>query len=110
MLGTAFWAVVLAIVALRASGVASSPGVATFGIVFSSIVIEALPFILLGALVSATLAVWVPDRVFGRIAALPRSLQVPGAALAGFAFPVCECGSIPVGRRLIKRGLHSAAG
>src|SRR4051794_32736553 len=95
VLGVAFWAVVLGIALLRTSGVANRPGVATFGIVFASIVIEALPFILLGALVSAGLAVWVPDSAFARVARLPRALQVPGAALAGFAFPVCECGSIP---------------
>jgi uncharacterized membrane protein YraQ (UPF0718 family) len=102
--------VVLLIVAARATGLAEQPAVATFGIVFASIVIEALPFILLGAAVSAALAVLVPDRAFGRIARLPRALQVPGAALAGVAFPVCECGSIPVGRRLIDRGVHPAAG
>jgi uncharacterized protein len=69
-----------------------------------------VPFILLGAAVSAVLAVWVPDRAFARLGRLPRGLQVPGAALAGVAFPVCECGSIPVGRRLIARGLHPSAG
>jgi uncharacterized protein len=41
---------------------------------------------------------------------LPLRLQVPGAALAGFAMPVCECGSVPVARRLILRGVHPAAG
>jgi uncharacterized protein len=110
LLGAAFWCVVLAIVAARAAGVAQQPAIATFGVVFASIVIEALPFILLGAAASAALAVWVPDRAFGRIARLPRRLQVPGAALAGVAFPVCECGSIPVGRRLIARGVHPSAG
>jgi uncharacterized membrane protein YraQ (UPF0718 family) len=92
------------------AGAAEQPAIATFGVLFASIVVEALPFILLGAAVSAALAVWVPDRAFGRLAQLPRGLQVPGAALAGVAFPVCECGSIPVGRRLIARGLHPAAG
>jgi uncharacterized membrane protein YraQ (UPF0718 family) len=101
---------VLLVIGARAAGVAEQPAVATFGVVFASIVIEALPFILLGAAVSAALAVWVPDRAFARIADLPRGLQVPGAALAGVAFPVCECGSIPVGRRLIERGVHPAAG
>jgi uncharacterized membrane protein YraQ (UPF0718 family) len=110
LVGAAFWSLVLAIVVARAAGVPDQPAVATFGVVFASIVIEALPFILLGAAVSAALAVWVPDSAFGRIGRLPRALQVPGAALAGVAFPVCECGSIPVGRRLIARGLHPAAG
>ena len=71
--------------------------------------IEALPFILIGSLVSAAMAVYVPDRFFARVSRLPRSLQVPGATLAGFTFPVCECGSVPIGRRLITNGISPAA-
>ena len=36
-------------------------------------------------------------------------LQLPAAALAGIAFPVCECGSVPVARRLARKGLSPAA-
>jgi uncharacterized membrane protein YraQ (UPF0718 family) len=97
-------------VAGRAAGAADVPEVETFVLIFASIVIEALPFVLLGALVSAAIGVYVPDRVFDRIGRLPLALQVPGAALGGLAFPVCECGSVPVARRLILRGVHPAAG
>src|ERR671931_2177740 len=45
-----------------------------------------------------------------RLARLPRALQVPGAAVAGVGFPVCECGSVPVARRLLARGMDPAAG
>jgi uncharacterized membrane protein YraQ (UPF0718 family) len=83
--------------------------VETFVLVFTSIVIEALPFILLGAIVSGAIAVYVPDRVFERIAGWPLALQIPGASLASLAFPVCECGSVPVARRLVTRGMHPAA-
>src|ERR671930_567492 len=63
-----------------------------------------------GAIVSAAIAVFVPDTAFARLARLPRALQVPGAALAGVGFPVCECGSVPVARRLLARGMDPAAG
>jgi uncharacterized membrane protein YraQ (UPF0718 family) len=106
----AFWAVVLGVIAARRSGVIETATVATFGLVFASIVVEALPFILLGAIVSAGMAVFVPDRWFERVALLPPWLQVPGLAITGFAFPVCECGSVPVARRLIRRGVHPGAG
>jgi uncharacterized protein len=96
--------------AARAAGLGQVDTVETFVLIFSSIVVEALPFILLGAAVSAAMAVYVPNRVFERIAGLPVALQVPGAALGGLAFPVCECGSVPVARRLILRGVHPAAG
>lgn len=82
----------------------------TFVLIFTSIVIEALPFILLGALVSALIEVYTPERLFARIARLPLPLQIPGAAFGGMAFPVCECGSVPVARRLISKGVHPAAG
>jgi uncharacterized membrane protein YraQ (UPF0718 family) len=106
----AFWLVVLAVVLARWAGAAESEVLGTFGVIFTSIVIEALPFILMGAAASAAIAVWVPDGAFARLARLPRPLQVPAAAAAGVAMPVCECGSVPVARRLIVRGLHPAAG
>jgi uncharacterized protein len=84
--------------------------VETFVVIFASIVIEALPFVLMGALVSAAIEVYVPERAFAALGRLPLGLQLPAAALGGFAFPVCECGSVPVARRLIARGVHPAAG
>jgi uncharacterized protein len=107
--GVAVASLVLA-VAGRVAGVGQADTVQTFVLIFSSIVVEALPFILLGALVSAAFAVYVPGRLFERIGRMPVALQVPGAALGGLAFPVCECGSVPVARRLILRGIHPAAG
>jgi uncharacterized membrane protein YraQ (UPF0718 family) len=107
--GAAFWAVVLAVVAARAANLGELPAVATFAVIFTSIMVEALPFVLIGALVSATVAVYVPERAFARLTRLPAAIQMPCAAAAGFAFPVCECGSVPVARRLLLRGLHPAA-
>lgn len=85
------------------------PAVQNFVLVFSSLLIEAIPFILLGALVSALIEVFVPSHVFGKLALLPRPLQLPASALAGMAFPVCECGSVPVARRLTAKGLAPGA-
>jgi uncharacterized membrane protein YraQ (UPF0718 family) len=78
-------------------------------IVFGSLIVEATPFILLGAFVSAAIEVFVPTSTFARLGTLPRSLQLPAAALAGVAFPVCECGSVPVARRLVRKGLAPSA-
>ncbi|MBE2315631.1 permease [Solirubrobacter sp. CPCC 204708] len=82
----------------------------TFLVIGTSIALEAMPFVLLGAAVSAAIEVFVPSRWFERIARLPLPLQVPAVALSGVAMPVCECGSVPVARRLIMRGVHPAAG
>ncbi|MDQ3751526.1 MAG: permease [Actinomycetota bacterium] len=84
-------------------------GVQNFLLVFASLLIEAVPFILLGAVVSALIEVFVPPRAFERLARLPRPLQLPAAGIAGLAFPVCECGSVPVARRLAAKGLAPSA-
>ncbi len=97
-------------VLFRVTGISEMAGAQTFTLIFAAIVVEALPFVLLGALVSAAIEVFVGDRSIDRIARLPLWLQLPAAAFGGAAFPVCECGSVPVSRRLIRRGIHPAAG
>ena len=94
----------------RVAGLEDVAAAGTFVLIFTSLVVEALPFVLMGALVSALIEVYVPPSWFGRVAGLPLPFQVPAAALGGFAFPVCECGSVPVARRLIAKGMHPAAG
>jgi uncharacterized protein len=101
---------VLTLTTLDAAGLTDAGSFETFALVFASISIEALPFVLLGAIVSGAIAVYVPARLFERIGRAPLAVQVPGAVLGGFAFPVCECGSVPVARQLIARGVHPAAG
>ena len=95
--------------ALRLFDPTTTPAVQNFFLVFGSLLIEAVPFVLLGALVSAAIEVFVPSSAFERLTALPRPLQLPASALAGMAFPVCECGSVPVARRLANKGLAPAA-
>lgn len=94
----------------RVLGVTDSAAVQTFTVIFTAIVAEALPFVLLGAVAASVIEVFVSDRVLARITRLPVALQLPAATLGAFAFPVCECGSVPVARRLISRGMHPSAG
>lgn len=71
---------------------------------FLSIILEALPFITAGVLISSFIQVYISPAALRRM--LPRSV-VPAlvlAALAGLVFPVCECGIIPVARRLLEKG------
>jgi uncharacterized membrane protein YraQ (UPF0718 family) len=114
---TARWApAAIAVLALAAVAVvarafdgAGGAAAQNFLLVFASLLIEALPFIVLGAAVSALIEVFIPARAFARLARLPRPVQMPLAGLGGFAFPVCECGSVPVARRLVTKGLSPAA-
>jgi uncharacterized membrane protein YraQ (UPF0718 family) len=78
-------------------------------IIFGSLLIQALPFVLVGAFASAVIEVFVPGRILERLADLPKPLQLPAAALAGVAMPICECGSVPVARRLVAKGLLPSA-
>ncbi|MGZ8637470.1 MAG: permease [Actinomycetota bacterium] len=83
--------------------------VQTAFIIFGSLLIQALPFVLIGALASALIEVFVPAGTLERLASLPKPLQLPAAALAGVAMPICECGSVPVARRLAAKGLLPSA-
>lgn len=83
--------------------------VRTYLVIFGSLLVQALPFVMLGALAAALVEVFVPIGTLERLGRLPRPLQLPTAALAGLAFPICECGSVPVARRLAQRGLMPSA-
>jgi uncharacterized membrane protein YraQ (UPF0718 family) len=85
------------------------PAVAHWATVFVAIAVQAMPFLVLGVAISAAVAAFVPAGLLPR--ALPRrpELAVPIAAAAGAALPGCECGSIPIARRLVARGAPPAA-
>ena len=83
--------------------------VRTYLVIFGSLLVQALPFVMLGALAASLVEVFVPIGTLEKLARLPRPLQLPAAALAGLAFPICECGSVPVARRLAQRGLAPSA-
>jgi uncharacterized membrane protein YraQ (UPF0718 family) len=94
---------VLALAVLALGG--RSPPVRTLSLLFSSIVLEALPFMLLGALVGGLVETFVTRERM--ISLLPRRewLAVLAAASLGMVLPVCECAVVPVVRRLARKGL-----
>jgi len=100
---------VLAALVLRVLDPGRVDWVRTFFVIFGSLLIQALPFVMLGALAAALVEVFVPIGTLEKLGRLPRPLQLPAAALAGLAFPICECGSVPVARRLMQRGLLPSA-
>jgi uncharacterized membrane protein YraQ (UPF0718 family) len=87
----------------------STPRLSTWMTVFVSVLVQATPFLVLGVLLSAAIAVYVPRSFWAR--ALPRHpvLAVPAAGLAGVVLPGCECGSVPIAGALIRRGVTPAA-
>ncbi|WP_103380743.1 permease [Pseudonocardia dioxanivorans] len=87
----------------------AAPVVRTVATVFVAICVQALPFLVLGVLVSGAIAAFVSPAALRRV--LPRrpGAAVPVAGLAGLALPGCECASAPVARRLIGQGVPEAA-
>ncbi len=76
-----------------------------FVLTFTSIFYEALPFIILGAVIAGILEELLPQRLITRFLPRSRTLAIFIGGLLGLIFPMCECGIIPVMRRLIRKGL-----
>lgn len=69
-----------------------------------SVMVESLPFVLLGIAISILVQVWLPDRVWDLLPRTP-ALRRLVLSVLGVLFPVCECGNVPLARGLMLRGL-----
>ena len=77
----------------------------TIHTVFTGIVLQAVPFMLLGALLSSALYAFVPDRLLIKLFPKKYGIGFLTALFAGALFPVCECAAVPLMRSLIKKGV-----
>jgi len=81
-----------------------------FATQFLGIFVEAAPFLLLGALASGLIEVFInKDDITRLVPNNPIAATVVGGMM-GFIFPVCECGVVPVTRRLFNKGLPLSVG
>jgi len=85
-------------------------GYRTFVTIFLGIFIEALPFLLLGTLASGLVEEFLKPDTLGRWMPHNRLGSTLTGALLGLAFPVCECGVVPLTRRLFRKGLPVSVG
>lgn len=80
--------------------------------IFLSILIEALPFVLIGILIAGFIQIFITEEHIQRW--IPRNplLAVVMSCLIGALFPACECGIVPIVKRLIAKGvpIHAAMG
>jgi uncharacterized protein len=69
-----------------------------------SVLVESLPFVVLGVVLSIVIQVWVPPRTIERW--MPRAAWARRLVLSllGMVIPVCECGNVPFARGLLIRG------
>lgn len=80
------------------------------GTIFLSIVIEALPFVLLGCIISGALHVFLAAERVNKLIPKNKILGILVGCVLGFFFPSCECGIVPVVNQFLKKGVpeHTA--
>lgn len=91
------------------AGLFQSPAWEAGATVFVSIVVQAMPFLVLGVVLSGLIGAYVPPSFFVRALPTRPALAVPVAGLAGVAVPGCECASVPVAGSLMARGVAPSA-
>ena len=73
-----------------------------------SVLVESMPFVVLGIVFSIVVRVWLPESWIVKV--MPRTpwLRRVVVSLIGMFMPVCECGNVPLARGLMVRGLTVA--
>jgi uncharacterized membrane protein YraQ (UPF0718 family) len=85
------------------------PALGTWTTIFVSISVQALPFLVLGVVLSGAITALVPPGWLAKTLPKRPLVAVPAAGLAGVALPGCECGAVPIAGRLTARGAAPAA-
>ncbi len=79
--------------------------VQVFSTVFLSVLVGAIPFLLIAVLTSGLIEVFLSRELVERLLPKNKLLGVLVAPLVGFLLPLCECGIIPVSGRLMRKGI-----
>ncbi len=72
-----------------------------------SLIVEALPFVVLGVTISVLIQVFLPTHTLMRLMPKHRAARRIVVSFLGILMPVCECGNVPVARGLMARGFTS---
>ena len=89
--------------------VVGTPRLSTAATVFCGVFVQAVPFLALGVVVSGLVAAFVSTERLTRWLPRRTSAAVLAAGIGGAVLPGCECGSVPVARRLFGEGVSGAA-
>lgn len=98
-----------ALAALVVGMISREPIIGDLAINFVAIVLEAMPFMMVGAVVGGIIEVCVTPEFVQRALAGRTTGTVFVAAALGIIFPVCECAIAPIVRRLIAKGVPRSA-
>ncbi|WP_431027483.1 permease [Lysinibacillus sp. LZ02] len=80
--------------------------------IFLSILIEAIPFVLIGVLIAGFIQIFITEDQIRAWIPKNKLFAVFMSCVVGALFPACECGIVPIVRRLIEKGvpLYAAVG
>ncbi|AHI55418.1 permease [Listeria ivanovii] len=78
--------------------------------IFISILIEALPFVLIGVFIAGFIQMFISEKFIARVIPKNKFLAVIVGSLIGVFFPSCECGIVPIVRNLLAKGVPLHAG
>jgi uncharacterized membrane protein YraQ (UPF0718 family) len=70
-----------------------------------SVLVESLPFVFLGVILSIAVRIFVPETLFTRLLPTHPVARRAVMSLLGVLLPVCECGNVPLARGLLLKGL-----
>ena len=76
-----------------------------FSAIFISIILEAMPFIFIGSVISSLIQLFVSEKTIARILPKNKILALLLASLLGIFLPICECAIIPIAKKLVKKGV-----
>ncbi|WP_018934559.1 permease [Gracilibacillus lacisalsi] len=78
--------------------------------IFLSILIEALPFVLIGVIIAGIIQIFITEDQLKKWIPKNKYAAVFMSCVVGGLFPACECGIVPIVRRLISKGVPIYAG
>jgi uncharacterized membrane protein YraQ (UPF0718 family) len=84
------------------------PTLQTWSTIFVAIVVQSVPFLVGGVLLSAVISILLSERVLRRVVPKNPVFGVPVAGLAGVGLPGCECAAVPIAGSLMRRGVVPA--
>lgn len=83
--------------------------VGDLAITFVAILLEGIPFMLLGSVAGGLIEEFLPQEFVTQVLSTRKKPAILVAAGLGLVFPVCECAIVPVARRLLNKGVPFGA-
>jgi uncharacterized membrane protein YraQ (UPF0718 family) len=80
----------------------------TWGTIFLAIIVQSIPFLVFGVVLSGLISTFLSPKVIARVMPRNPALAVPVAGIAGIGLPTCECAAVPVANSMARRGIPSA--